>query len=235
MKKWKMVYEDDSVIVVNKPAGMDSQESRGTLPDMVSELRRYLLPRNPGGMPYLGVIHRLDRQVGGLLVYAKTKEAAAALSRDVRERRVTKIYLAVVCGRPAEDRGEFRDMLWKDPRGNVSLIVEKQHPDAREAVLSYEVLGTREGLSLLRIRLGTGRHHQIRVQCAGHGIPLWGDVKYNREFAGRRGVLPALFAAELQFAHPKTGRLMAFRQEPEGEAFLPFAGLIARADDGGLS
>ncbi len=235
MRKWEILYEDNEVIVVRKPAGLDSQESRGIGPDMVSELRRYLMTGTrgaagtPGKAPYIGVVHRLDRQVSGILVYAKTKRAAAFLSSEIRGRRFRKVYYAVVCGVPEGEQGIFKDALVKDPGRNYSRTAEPGKEAGSEAELSWQKLETADDggmpLTLLRILLGTGRHHQIRVQFSSRGLPLWGDVKYNPAFAGQKGVQPALCAAELGFSHPVTGKQMSFRIRPEGEPFARFGSI----------
>ena len=135
----------------------------------------------------MGVIHRLDKPVGGILVFGKTKEAAGALSKQVSGHQMEKKYLAVICGKPVDNFGTYVDYLWKDGKNNISKIVDKGITGAKKAELSYEVLKTIDGkiagmpeteLSLVRISLKTGRHHQIRVQMAHHGTPLYGDMKY---------------------------------------------------------
>lgn len=185
----RILYEDRDVIVVWKPVGVESQESRGLGADMVSEIRRHIHKLSPaGGIPYVGVIHRLDKPVSGILVYAKTKKVAAALSKQVAEGKVQKKYLAVLCGKVVDNVDNFVDYLLKEEKGNVSRIVDKGITGAKQARLSYRILEEQETkafgiLSLAEITLQTGRHHQIRVQMAGHGLPLWGDNKYNPAFA----------------------------------------------------
>ena len=175
----------------------------------------------------MGVIHRLDKPVQGILVYAKTKETAKALSRLISEGKTEKYYFAVVCGKPVEKEGTFVDYLRKDPKKNESAVVDKTAPGAREARLSYQVLESRridgEDLSLVGIRLETGRHHQIRVQFSSHGLPLWGDNRYHPDFQNgkRRGSI-ALCAAGLAFVHPITGKQMEFSINPRGAAFSWF-------------
>ena len=129
----------------------------------------------------MGVIHRLDKPVSGVMVYAKTKEAAAFLSKEVQAHRVTKIYHAVICGKPVDNVGNFVDKLSMNRENNYSRIVDNSDPEGKTAELSYRVIGENKekGLTLVEIHLKTGRHHQIRVQFAGHGLPLWGDAKYN--------------------------------------------------------
>ena len=198
-----ILYEDKDILVVVKPAGVESQTSRRLEPDMVSEIKNYLHRKvqetkklstglSPKAStapvdPYVGVIHRLDKPVRGVMVYAKNLKAATHLSRQVQEGKLEKIYQALVCGKPVDNVGNFVDYLLKDEKTNVSKIVDKGITGAKKAELSYEVLKTIDGeiagmpeteLSLVRISLRTGRHHQIRVQMAHHGTPLYGDMKY---------------------------------------------------------
>ena len=199
-----ILYEDDQIIVVEKPAGIESQSSRTFEPDMVSEVKKHINSLSPKkGDPYVGVIHRLDKPVGGILVFGKTKEAAGALSKQISEHQTEKRYLAVVCGKPVENFGTYVDYLWKDGKNNISKIVDKGITDAKRAELSYRVLAELEGeggpLCLMEIDLKTGRHHQIRVQ---------------------RNV--ALCAWKLSFTHPGNKKRMKFTVKPQGAAFYQF-------------
>ena len=186
-----VLYEDSDILVAVKPAGVESQSARGFAKDMVSEIRRYVTiqARNPQNIhklttlsskgqgknqpPYVGVIHRLDKPVSGVMVYAKMKRAAAALSEQVQNHKMKKIYTAVVHGRPVNMVDNYVDYMVKTPDGNYSQVVDKGITGAKKAELSYEVLKTIDGeaagmpgteLSLVRVALKTGRHHQIRVQ-----------------------------------------------------------------------
>lgn len=222
-----ILYEDEQIMVVEKPVGAESQSAGGFAADMVSEIKKHIHKLCPkDGEPYVGVIHRLDKPVGGVMVYAKTKTAAAALSKQVQENQMNKKYWAVLCGKPVDDVDNYVDYLLKDGKNNSSKLVEKGISGAKRAELSYRVLETTEYegqlLSLVEIHLLTGRHHQIRVQFSGHGLPLWGDNRYNPEFAkpipGRR-INIALAACELSFQHPKSGQVMTFTLPPHGGAF----------------
>lgn len=235
-----ILYEDDDLIIVEKPIGMDSQVSTGFAPDMVSEIKKYRSRLCPdGGEPYVGVIHRLDKPVGGVMVYAKTQKAAAALSKQVQNGDMQKKYHAVVCGKLVDNVGNYVDWLLKDGKTNRSKLVDQGTAGAKRAELSYRVLSSleaspthREGeagwsgpLSLVEVVLVTGRHHQIRVQFAGHGTPLWGDNRYHTLFQGRgkgAGRSIALFAVELTLIHPVTGQRMTFGAKPRGEIFEKF-------------
>ena len=237
MKKY-IVYEDRDILVAYKPAGIATQTARIGQQDMVSELKNYLSgqPQYRGkGEPYLGLVHRLDQPVAGILVFGKTKEAAASLSRQIAEGKLHKYYYAVIYGRPEKEKGTLCDYLYKDGKANMSRIVAEDFPQAKKARLSYRCVNTlmalemQEEISLMEIELFTGRHHQIRVQMAHAGMPLLGDSKYgseeDKEFSRQIGVKNvALCAFRLQFIHPATGKNMKFERMPEEEIFLPFFG-----------
>ena len=223
----KIIYEDRDLLAVEKPVGMESQSSRSFEPDMVSEIKKYLSTKlspslSTGTEPYVGVIHRLDKPVSGVMVYAKTRKAADSLSRQVQDGRMKKIYRAVVCGKPVDNVGNYVDYLVKDGKNNSSRVVDKTVSGSKRAELNYRVLGVDESgevLSLLEIELLTGRHHQIRAQLSAHGTPIWGDNKYNPLC---KGGFPALSAVSLAFSHPVTGKPLKFTMEPEGEIFKRF-------------
>ncbi|MDO5407240.1 MAG: RluA family pseudouridine synthase [Eubacteriales bacterium] len=237
-----ILYEDEQIIVVWKPVGLESQSSRGFGADMVSEIQRHIHKLSPkGGEPYVGVIHRLDKPVSGVMVYAKEKKTAASLSKQVADHKMTKKYLAVLCGKPVDSVDNFVDYLLKDPVENSSRIVDKGINGAKRAELRMRALETKEvepygTLTLAEIELLTGRHHQIRVQMAGRGLPLWGDRKYNPEFGGgkqmgrgagrgRMGRMDVgLSAYQIGFVHPGTGERMEFERVPDGGIFGEFVG-----------
>ncbi|MCR5251850.1 MAG: RluA family pseudouridine synthase [Lachnospiraceae bacterium] len=185
--------------------------------DMESELKNYLAKEN--GEPYLGVVHRLDQPVEGILVFAKTPKAMAALSSQLNaEDGMQKIYLARVYGHLPAESGSLTDRLVKDARSNLSHVAAPGEKGAKEAVLDYERLETDAETELLRIRLHTGRHHQIRVQLAHHGAPILGDRKYGTpqmlvcaEKAGINRL--CLLARSLSFRHPVSGKRMEFSVE----------------------
>lgn len=231
-----IIYEDESMIVVHKPAGIATQTARVGQRDMVSEMKNYLSGKPEYGgkkEPYLGVVHRLDQPVSGILVFAKTKEAAAGLSRQISSGRMHKYYYAVVCGVPPAEEQQLEDYLYKEGKTNRSLIVKEGFPDAKKAKLSYKkirtmmILENGQEVTLVEVRLFTGRHHQIRAQLAHHNMPLLGDSKYGSEDSrfldreiGCRDV--ALCAYKLILQHPVTRKEMVFERQPREEIFLPF-------------
>ncbi|MBQ9784974.1 MAG: RluA family pseudouridine synthase [Clostridia bacterium] len=211
----EILYEDASVIVCIKPATLVSEQT----PDG-SGFADLLAARNGG---YIGTVHRLDRGVGGVMVYAKTQDAAAKLSRQVQERTLEKEYLAIVHGTPEEHSAELRDLLFHDRRLNKSFVVDRVRNGVKEAILDYVVQKTLETdahgtLSLVRVRLHTGRTHQIRVQFSSRRHPLLGDGKYG---ASDRCPI-ALFGARIAFLHPKTGKKCSFEVSPTDAVWLPF-------------
>ena len=224
-----ILYEDKDILVVEKPAGIPVETSRIGSKDMVSLLKNHLAETGgkPGGIPYLGMIHRLDQPVQGVMVFAKNQKAAASLSKEIAQNEMKKTYLAVVEGK-AKEAETLTDFLLKDGRTNTSRKVPKGTKGAKEARLSYECLKILETpdpgqpvLSLVRIHLFTGRHHQIRVQFASRGLPLFGDRKYGTGAAAAAGPL-ALCAMSLSFVHPSTGKPMTFSVPPSGGAFSKF-------------
>lgn len=218
-------YEDAHLLIAVKPGGVPAQGDKTGSPDMVSYVKDYLFERDPSaGEPYTAVINRLDRPVGGLMLFAKTPEAAAKLSDLLQDGGIEKYYQAVITGEIPDEAGELTDYLVRDPKTNMSKVVDKNAKGAKKAVLTYELideLETDEGiLGLLLIRLITGRHHQIRCQLASRGCGIYGDVKYNPRFKGRKGAKTiGLYSTRIEFDHPITGEHVRVKQEPEGEAF----------------
>ncbi|WP_343210437.1 RNA pseudouridine synthase [Anaerolentibacter hominis] len=224
----KIVMEDTHFIVCEKPPGVPSQGDRSGALDMISLLRNYRMENeNSDGIPEIYPVHRLDRPVGGVMVYAKTPFGARELSRQAAGEGMKKKYLAVVGQDLSSRQGEnpvlLIDWLVRDGARNMSRVVSADTPEAKEAKLYYQVRQVQDGCSLLEVTLLTGRHHQIRVQLANAGIPIYGDTKYNSSFQAYRGKNQlALFAYELKFRHPKTGRELKFRQKPEYGIFRDF-------------
>ncbi len=202
-----ILFEDKHIIVCIKPVGILSQSDESGDESMVSLLT------SEKQLPYIGVLHRLDRNVGGVMVYAKTKLAAARLSADIADKeRFHKYYYAIVHGCPGSESGELRDLLFKDSSVNKSYVVDKPRKGVKEAVLWYEVLKKGENMSLLKIKLGTGRTHQIRVQFSSRGMPLAGDKKYGAR-DGIHGI--GLFSHRIDLVHPATGEAMSFEALPD--------------------
>ena len=225
MQKLNVIYEDNHIIVVEKLPNIPSQADKTEDIDMLTIIKEYIKEKyNKPGNVYLGLVHRLDRPVGGVMVFAKTKQAAANLSGQIREKQANKYYYAVVCGKPKEKQARLVDYLKKDGKNNTSFVVPKETKGAKRAELWYKVLQQKENKSLLCIDLKTGRHHQIRVQLSHMGCPIYGDSKY----AGAIEAMPetyrplALCAYKIAFVHPKTKEKMEFQVKPEGEAFSDF-------------
>lgn len=214
----QILHEDEHIIVSYKPAGIPTQTKKLGEQDMVSLLKNHL----KGG--YVAVIHRLDQPVEGLLVFAKTPFAAKELNKGLQGAGFGKHYKAVLWGIPEQKKAVLEDYLVKDGRANTSRVCEPSEKDAKTAVLSYEVIATGKDdgkdISLVKVKLDTGRHHQIRVQMANMGCPIWGDAKYNTVMVqDRRFRHIALCAYRLEFIHPKTKKKMEFEIEPKGEGF----------------
>ena len=195
-----ILYEDEYFLICEKPAGAVSQ---GGEDDMATQASSYL---GAACWP----VHRLDKGTGGVLALAKTREAASRLSAVFREREAEKEYLAVVRGAPETEEGEYRDLLFRDAAKNKSYVVKRMRKGVREAVLRYRVEAGNGELTLMRVRLLTGRTHQIRVQLASRGMPLVGDRKYG----GGPGGEIALWSCSLRFVHPFTGESVAVASQP---------------------
>ncbi len=213
-----ILFEDAHVIVCYKPSGIPTQTAKLGQQDMESLLKNYL----KGG--YIGVIHRLDQPVEGVLVFAKTPQAAKELNKQLQSDDFGKFYKAVLWGIPKRDKAVLEDYLVKDGKTNTSRIGKATEKDAKKAILEYETIAKgkdeEKDISLVKVKLGTGRHHQIRVQMANMGCPIWGDTKYNTTpIQDRRFRQIALCAYRLEFVHPKTKKKMVFEVEPQGEGF----------------
>lgn len=209
MKDNAVLYEDNHVIVVIKKSGILSQGDSTNDPDMVNLLKNYLkIKYNKPGNVYVGLVHRLDRMVSGIMVFAKTSKAASRLSEAIREGKFNKGYTAVVHGK-LSDKGELRDYLFKE--SDFSTVIDEKK--GKLAILNYEVLDYNKNLdlSLVKVNLVTGRHHQIRVQFASRGYPLYGDKRYG--VMTDKGNI-ALVASYLSFPHPIKGNILEFNYQP---------------------
>lgn len=199
-----ILFEDNHLLVVEKPINVLVQADNTNDLDLLTKLKNYLKEKyNKPGNVYLGLVHRLDRVVGGVMVFAKTSKAASRLSRQVTERKIKKIYYAVTCGE-LQGKGRLEDYLVKDEKTNTSYVSN----DGKLSILNYEVISFKDNMSLVKIDLETGRHHQIRVQFSNFGFPLFGDARYNKNY--KIGEQIALFAKELSFYHPITNELLTF-------------------------
>ena len=215
MQKLKILYEDNHIIVVEKPPNVPSQADKTTDEDMLTIIKRYIKEKyNKPGNVYLGLVHRLDRPVGGVMVFAKTSKAASRLSEQVRNKTFKKEYLAIVDGKLDVKSGILEDYLVKNEKNNSSKVTNKETKNAKYAKLDYEVLKYNKeiNLSVLRILLHTGRHHQIRVQLANMGHSICGDQKYGTRGRGKQ---ISLWAYKLTIEHPITKESMTFIDVPE--------------------
>lgn len=226
-EKIKILYEDADILVCVKPAGTASETRKSGEQDMVSLLRNYRHGR--GEEPYVGLVHRLDQPVEGILVFGKHARSTSALSRQLARGGFSKIYLAVTEKAMPQQEGRLVDFLKKDSRSNTSFVAAQGEAQAKKAELLYQVLETQARQervqNLVRIELLTGRHHQIRVQMAHLGTPLAGDLKYGRQETASRGTQaagPALCACGLEFLHPASRKKMKFHICPSQPVFQKF-------------
>ena len=254
----KQTTEQNNVDSLSELVGETFDFPKPAFADMESLLRNYLAAK--GETPFIGIIHRLDQPVEGVMVFGKTKEATAELNRQMQKNGFGKYYLTVVYGKAEPKEGQLIDFLKKDGRSNTSSVVKQGPADAKRAALTYRVLqystlddrddrdgrdgkaasgaGTADGtsekteaaeeISLLEVKLETGRHHQIRVQMSHHGWPLVGDRKYGRKnesLPGMRSIPLALCSYRLEFLHPTSKKKMQFQITPEGQAFHLFSDL----------
>lgn len=209
-KMIRILYEDNHVLCVAKPVNVPVNEDDSHDMDLLTMCRQYLKTKydKPGNV-YLGLVHRLDRPVGGVMVFAKTSKAASRLSESVRTHALTKEYLAVLDGSPTEPSGNLTDYLEKDHRTNMVRTTDSRH--GKKSELFYEVMARKGKHTLVHVRLKTGRSHQIRVQFASRNMPLVHDQRYNRHTT--RGQI-ALYACRLTFPHPVTKELITVTDYP---------------------
>ena len=199
-----IIYQDKDILVCVKPAGVLSTDEPGGLPELVREALG-----DPGAN--VRTVHRLDRTVSGLMVLARRSKAASELSRQIRDGKFGKEYMAVCHGTLQDDHGEFRDLLLRNKQERKTYIVTEPGKDVQEAILEYWVLNRAENMTRVRIRLHTGRTHQIRAQFSGRGLPLVGDKKYGIPEDDCR---IALWSCRLTFQHPYSGNHMEFQLDP---------------------
>lgn len=237
-----ILYEDDAILVCEKPPGVPAQSDKTADYDMVNRLKNYIHEQTRK-QPYIGLVHRLDRPVGGVMVFGKTSEATRELNRQIRERKMEKHYLAVVTEDLSkqchQDKKLLEDYLKKDTRNKLGLVTTSTDKAGKKAALYYKVLevNKKEQLSLVEVELITGRYHQIRVQLSSRGYCLWGDTKYNPLFKNSdyqerytlyleaenpAWINIALFAYRLELIHPVSKKKMKFECFPNKKIYNQF-------------
>lgn len=208
---FKVLYEDNHVIVVVKPQHIPVQADESGDMDLQTSIKQYIGEKyNKPGNVFLGIVHRLDRPVAGVMVFARTSKGASRLSDEIRRNAMKKTYLAVVEGK-TPNAGTLVHWLVKDERTNMVSAHNKEVSRSKKALLHFRLLGHKAGLSLVEVDLETGRAHQIRVQFMASGNPLWGDQRYNKNAIVGQDI--ALFAHKLEFTHPTTKEKMSFDVE----------------------
>lgn len=221
-----IIYEDKHILCLVKPQGVPSQSDKTNDEDLMSVTINYLKTKNDN--PYLGLIQRLDRPVGGVMVYSKNPFANKELSRQVQQRETHKEYFAVACSNPEEKTGLLQDYLKKLKTINMSKVTTKDDKLGKLAKLEYRVIDTVDTeeygpLTLLNIKLLTGRHHQIRVQLSNAKMPIWGDNKYNKVFVKKKEFTNiALWSYKYGFKHPKTKQYVEYTSKPNLYPFTLF-------------
>ncbi len=213
MEELNILFEDNHIIVVLKPQNLPTCEDESKDLDLLTMVKQYIKEKyNKQGNVYVGLVHRLDRPTGGVMVFAKTSKAAGRLSEQMKEGDFEKKYAAVTVGVPKEEQATLRHYLKKNSVNNMVYLSSPTVDGAKYAELDYKLVDKNNGLSLLNVRLHTGRSHQIRVQMNAIGCPLFGDMRYGGEKA-KKGYL-ALWAYYLAFTHPVTKERMVFRVQP---------------------
>ena len=209
-----IIYEDNHLLVIVKPVNLPSQKDISGDPDLLAVLKQDIKDRhNRPGNVFLSLVHRLDRPVGGVMVLARTSKAASRLSTQIRKGSFEKYYICVVSGEPQEPTGQLEHLLKKDRGKNIVRVAEEMEQGLKKAILEYDTLESSKGLSQLKIKLYTGRSHQIRVQLAVIGHPIYGDQKYGGEFA-KPGQQIGLWSSEIIFSHPTRKGRMRFTSTP---------------------
>ena len=201
-----ILYSDKDIVVCVKPSGVLSTDEPGGMPSLLREALKE-------GQVEILTVHRLDRVVGGLMVFARTQSAAAALSRQITEKSFRKEYMAVIHGSPEADEGRFDDLLFRSASENKTYVIKRMRKGVRDAALEYRVLDRQGTFSLVSVHLLTGRTHQIRVQFSSRSMPLVGDRKYGSD---EDGCETALWSSRLFFSHPRTGKMLDFTMNPTG-------------------
>lgn len=213
-----IIYEDPHILVCHKPAGMAVETKQLNQKDLESILKNYLSESSDGKSVYLATVNRLDQPVEGLILFAKTKKAAAELNRQLTQNLITKEYIALLSAIPKQAEGTLKDYLLKEGKRNLSSVVSPGTENSKLAELSYQLLNTDENTACVRIQLKTGRHHQIRAQFAHMGCALLGDIKYG----GTQAANLCLCSFHLSFIHPVTHKNMDFSVCPDNPMFSKF-------------
>ena len=212
-----VLYEDNHLLIVEKPVNIAVQEDASKDMDLLNMLKSYIKEKyNKPGDVYLGLVHRLDRPVGGVMVFARTSKAASRLSNELRKQQIYRKYKAIIRGTLSNKQGELVDYLYKDRKKNLVSVVSSKNKDGKKAILEYKVLSKKDNLSMLEVELKTGRSHQIRVQLANQGTPLYGDQKYG-EHVNKHGQQIALWASSLSVKHPTKDEMITVESEPPKE------------------
>ena len=208
-----VLYEDNHLLIVDKPVNIPVQADASEDEDLLTLLKAYIKEKyNKPGDVFLGLVHRLDRPVGGAIVFARTSKAASRLSNEVRLQKLEREYHAVVEGEFQQRKGTLTNHLFKNQAKNISKVVHKNHKNSKMAKLDYEVVGKQDNLSLVKVKLHTGRSHQIRVQLAHAGHPLIGDQKYNENAEAGRQI--ALYSTYLKVKHPTKDEFVEVTCQP---------------------
>lgn len=223
-----IIYEDSLILVCQKPQGIPVQSDKTLCPDLVNGLRNYCHQQTPDKEPYIGLVHRLDRPVGGVMVFGKTPYATKELNRQIQQGIIKKNYLCIVTKDLSPQIQQksilLTDYLQKDAKNNCSKIVSADTKNAKKAQLLYKVLAVKDGFSLIEVELLSGRHHQIRVQMAAHVAGIYGDSKYNpSHIVNGEWKNIALFSNSLTFIHPKTKKELCFTLSPTGDIWDKFS------------
>ena len=208
----EILYEDNHVIAVTKPNNIPVQADDSNDKDMLTIVKEYIKEKyNKPGNVFLGLVHRLDRPVGGAIVFAKTSKGASRLSNEIRKQTFERKYLTVIEGH-LNNSGTLEDYLVKNRMTNTSYVTSKDTKDAKRAVLDYKTIGVDEALSLLEVKLHTGRSHQIRVQLSNQNTPIFGDQRYNK--LSKVGEQIALWSSEIKFKHPTKDEIITVTSQP---------------------
>ena len=208
-----IIYEDNHLLVIIKPQNMPVQEDESEDMDLLRGIKQYIKERdNKPGNVFLGLVHRLDRPTGGVMVFAKTTKCASRLTEQLKSHEMKKSYLCVALGNFSQPSGRLSCYLVKDNKNNIVNLATKSDYGAKEAILDYELLESKQNMNLVKVDLITGRSHQIRVQMSYHGYPIYGDMKYGID---NEKIQIHLWCYHLKFKHPTKDQIMEFNYYPK--------------------